>query len=309
MKTIRKSTMAVASAALVMALTACGGNDDTKASDGKSSASGRSGDAVVGKRTDAPAVLKAALAKMAQQNSYRTVETARTGTEPESRVEMRFRNEPEATEVKTLGQKNTPSGGTHMISVDGVSYMATSDVPGKSWFTMDDLDSGPKSSASPQEKPGEKSGEKKEPPKENPGRRVQGSMKKWVSALLAASKDLRHVGAETVGGRATDHYRGTLVLADLEHYEGPVMPKEYRDLYLLQTRKSGMEKAEIDVWVDKDGFIAKEEEKGRTPQGDERITEEFSDYGADPRIQAPDRKDVATWSEYVASAGKNRTRG
>ncbi|MFH8557980.1 LolA-like protein [Streptomyces celluloflavus] len=295
MKTIRKTAMAVTSAALIMGLTACGSG--TKSSEGKGS-SNRSGDAT-GKRADAPTVLKAALEKMAQQNSYRTVETGKTGSEPESRAEMTFQNEPEATETKTFGgkSKGAASGGTHILSVGGVLYLATSDVPGKSWYTMEDLDSAPKPSAPSQGKSGEK-------PKENPERRVQGAMKKWVSALLAVSKDLRHIGRETVGSRAADHYRGTVVLADLERYEGPAMTKEYRDLYLLQTKKSGMDKAQIDVWVDEDGLIVKEEEKGRTPKGDERITEEFSDYGVDPKIKAPDRKDVASWSEYVASAGK-----
>ncbi|MYU52542.1 MULTISPECIES: LolA-like protein [Streptomyces] len=295
MKTIRKTAMAVTSAALIMGLTACG--SDTKSSEGKD-ASSRPGDAT-GKRADAPAVLKAALEKMAQQNSYRTVETGKTGSEPESRAEMTFQNEPEATETKTFGgkSKGAASGGTHILSVGGVLYLATSDVPGKSWYTMEDLDSAPKPSAPSQ-------GKSREKPKENPERRVQGAMKKWVSALLAVSKDLRHIGRETVGSRAADHYRGTVVLADLERYEGPAMTKDYRDLYLLQTKKSGMDKAQIDVWVDEDGLIVKEEEKGRTPKGDERITEEFSDYGVDPKIKAPDRKDVASWSEYVASAGK-----
>ncbi|GAA0345034.1 hypothetical protein [Streptomyces blastmyceticus] len=302
MKTIRKTAMAVTSAALVMGLAACG--SDTKSSESKGGSSGRADDAT-GKRADAPAVLKAALEKMTQQNSYRTVETGKTGNEPESRAEMTFQNEPEATETKTSGEKSkgTASGGTHLLSIGGVMYMATSDVPGKSWYTMDDLDSAPKTPEPSQGKSGEK-------PKENPGRRVQGSMKKWVSALLAVSKDLRHVGGETVGGRAADHYRGTVVLADLEHYEGPAMTKDYRDRYLLQTKKSGMDKTQIDVWVDEKGLIAKEEERGRSPKGDGRITEEFSDYGVDPKIKAPDRKDVATWSEYVASAGKNyRTHG
>lgn len=294
MKTIRKTAIAVTSAALVMGLAACGSGNgsDSKASDGNG---GRSGDAAVGQRADAPAVLKAALAKMAQQNSYRTVETGKSGSEPESRAEIAFQNEPEATETKTSGEK---SESTHLLSIGDVMYIATSDIPGKSWYTMDELDSAPKTPAP--------SGEKL---KENPRRRVQGSMKKWVSALLAVSKDLRHTGRETVAGRATDHYRGTVVLADLEHYEGPAMTKDYRDLYLLQTKKSGMDKTEIDVWVDKDGLIAKEEEKGRSPKGDERITEEFSDYGVDPKIKAPDRKDVAAWSEYVAAAGKNRRHG
>ncbi|MEV5238363.1 hypothetical protein AB0K89_04430 [Streptomyces cinnamoneus] len=291
MKAIRKSVMAAASAALVMGLAACGGQG-TKAPDAVDGSSARPGGAAAGERADAPAVLKAAMEKMAQQNSYRTVETARTGNEPESRAEMAFRNEPEATEVKTPD--------THMVSVGHASYMATTDIPGKSWFAMDEPNSGAqKPTASPST-----------PPKENAGRRVAGSVKKWVGALLAASKDLKRVGGETVGGRATDHYRGTVVLADLKNYQGPAMTKDYRDLYLLQSGKAGMEKAEIDVWVDKSGFIAKEEEKGRTPKGDERITEEFSDYGVDPKIKAPDAKDVATWSEYVAAGSKRyRTHG
>ncbi|WP_030674495.1 hypothetical protein [Streptomyces rimosus] len=292
MKAIRKSVTAAISAALVMGLAACGSHD-TKASDAKGGSSDRPGGAAAGERADAPAVLKAALAKMARQNSYRTVETAKTGDEPESRTDMAFRNEPEASEIKTAT--------VHMLSVDGTSYMATKDVPGKSWFTSAEAESATKKqpAASPST-----------PAKENAGRRVAGSMKKWVGALLAASKDLKHVGRETVGGRAADHYRGTVVLADLKNYEGPAMTKDYRDLYLLQSGTSGLKKTQIDVWVDDNGFIAKEEEKGRTPKGDERITEEFSDYGADPKIKAPDPKDVATWSQYVASRGKdNRTHG
>lgn len=293
MNIFRKSALAVTAGALVMGLTACGGGDGAKSSDGSDGKKG-SGGAAAAKRPDAPVVLKAALAKMEGQSSYKTVETAKTGSEPETRAEMKFRNEPEATEIKSLGEK---SKGTHILSVGGVTYMATDQVPGKHWFTMDDLGSAPKKPAAPAGKSGEK-------PKENPERRIQGSMKKWVGALLAGSKDLRHVGVETVGGRPTDRYRGTVVLADLEHYEGPAMAKEYRDLYLLQTKKSGMKQTEIDVWVDRDNLIAKEEERGSTPKGDERITEEFSDYGMDPKLVAPDRKDVASWQEYVASAGK-----
>ncbi|GAA0445033.1 hypothetical protein ABZ951_02305 [Streptomyces sp. NPDC046215] len=290
MKAIRKSVMAAASAALVMGLAACGGHD-TKAADAEDGSSARPGGAAAGKRADAPVVLKAAVAKMAQQNSYRTVETSKTGDEPEARAEMVFQNEPEATEVKTAE--------THMLSVDGVSYMATKDVPGKSWFTTDE----------PAAKAEQPAASPSTPPKENAYRRVGGSVKKWVGALLAVSKDLKHVGGDTVGGRVTDHYRGTVVLADLKNYEGPAMTKDYRDVYVLQTGESGTQKAEIDVWVDKDGFIAKEEEKGRTSKGDQRITEEFSDYGVAPKLRAPDSKDVATWSEYVAAGSKSyRTR-
>lgn len=152
MKTIRKTAMAVTSAALIMGLTACGSG--TKSSEGKGS-SNRSGDAT-GKRADAPTVLKAALEKMAQQNSYRTVETGKTGSEPESRAEMTFQNEPEATETKTFGgkSKGAASGGTHILSVGGVLYLATSDVPGKSWYTMEDLDSARSRRRRPRGSPG-----------------------------------------------------------------------------------------------------------------------------------------------------------
>ncbi|MGP8296550.1 hypothetical protein ACTPOK_00965 [Streptomyces inhibens] len=267
--------VAVAGAALTMVLAGCGGGSDRGgASRGKNEADGR--------RTDARAVLMAAVKKTGKQTSYKTVQTGEGGSD---RSEMLFQKEPAATVIKAWGKKSpiNPSGFHHMIFLGGATYVKSDKVPGKSWYTMDlggDSDSNDSSDS-----------------------RAAGYIREFAGAL-AATESTKWVGEEKVGGHPADHYRGTVVLDELAKYTGPAIKKDVRDYYVELAKKQGMNSVVIDMWVGKDDLVLKSQESGKGKKGQEVLVEEYSDFGAVPKITAPPAKTVATWDEFIAGKAK-----
>ncbi|QNP70813.1 hypothetical protein IAG44_16130 [Streptomyces roseirectus] len=94
--------------------------------------------------------------------------------------------------------------------------------------------------------------------------------------LLLASRDVREVGRETVRGRRTTHYSGS-VDSDASH---------------VTTER-------VDVWVDERHLLVKKVEKGVTADGAYSQTAYYSDYGTKVAAERPPAKDTADFSELV----------
>ncbi|TGA91861.1 hypothetical protein [Streptomyces sp. MZ04] len=264
-------------AALTIMAAGCGGDGGSDRGDaGKDN--GKGGDdkshARTDARADARAVLLAAAKKTGAQTSYKTVQTGQGGTD---RSEMLYQRKPAATVIKAEVTKSAaaPDGISHMVSLGGTTYVKTDKVPGKSWYSMD-IGGG---AGAP---------------------RAAGYVPEFAGAL-AATKSTKWIAEEKVGGHPADHYRGTVVLSELADYTGPALDEDLRDAYVEGAEKQGMKSVVIDMWVGKDDLVLKSRETGEGSKGREVINEEYSAFGAVPKIAAPVAGTVATWDEFISA--------
>ncbi|MFC8449262.1 hypothetical protein [Kitasatospora sp. NPDC057223] len=224
----------------------------------------------------AAAALRAAAAKAAKQNSYRT---ARTGPAGSGQRSLMVFDGTKASEIESWGNPEYGSSGDghrHMILMDGLMYSRAENLPGKSWLSM-------------------KFGSS------------EAGAKGFLSALLgslATSDDVARVATEDVGGRPAEHYRGTVELTALAGYRGAAINWFERDMFVREAEDHGLAKVGIDVWIGADGLPVKAQESGSGSKGAYSVTEEYSAFGADPRITAPAAADVIAMDDLL---GGDRT--
>ncbi|MFE9408135.1 hypothetical protein ACFYN0_04970 [Streptomyces sp. NPDC006704] len=272
----------VGTVVLSVGLTACGGSGtsgsgtgggDAKKQDAKSAAA-------ASQRKDAASVLPAAAKKMGEQNSYRTRQSGASADEPSS--DMAWQRTPFFSSMRIHGNKtaDNPSGETYLVDTADGAYTKTDKIPGKDWFKIDP------------------SGEKK-----TDMSRSRGLVTELLGALNATGSG-KWVGSEQIGGHPTDHFRGTVNIAELAKYQGAAMTKDSHDWYVDVMRKNGKEQAVIDVWVGKDDLVAKSQETSSGEKGQETIVEEYSDYGTSLKAEVPPADKVATFDEYIDALSK-----
>ncbi|MET9413930.1 hypothetical protein ABZY03_07010 [Streptomyces klenkii] len=274
MKAIRKSVMAATGIALALSLAACGGGGGQKPDeDGADKAL---------KAADPVTALKAAAAKGAEQNTFRTKGT-RKDKDGEYVTEGAFQVKPPASEMKDVGPKTPelPDGVSHMITVGDKMYFNGEKVPGKKWWTFS-VEGADKS---------------KDPSTELFVR---------LTSALATSKDVKNTGVETVGGRRAARFQGTVVVSELAAYKGDAMQDKDRDFTVKQWKQEGVEKAVLTVWVGQDGAVAKTEESGKGSEGEYRRADEYRDWGADPGIKPPPAAETATEKEVMEAEMKKQ---
>ncbi|WP_159047897.1 hypothetical protein [Streptomyces sp. WM6378] len=258
----------VGSLVLAVGLTACGGGG-TSGGDGKKSGASAS------QRMNAGAVLAAAAKKTREQNSYRTRQSG--GSSEDGVTDMAWQRTPFFSSMQVHGKKtkDNPSGETYLVDTADGAYTKTDKIPGKDWFKID-----PSSD------------------KKSDRSRSRGLLTEFLGALNATGT-AKWIGTEQVGGRPTDHFQGTVTIAELAKYQGPAMDKESHDWYVDVMQKGGKEQAVIDVWVGKDGLVAKSREVSSGKKGQEQIVEEYSDYGTGLKAEVPPADRVATFDEYI----------
>ncbi|MBZ6473637.1 hypothetical protein [Streptomyces griseocarneus] len=269
MKAIRSCVTAAAGAALVCGLTACGGTGE-------------------GGTPTPHAALKAAALKTTQQNSYRTKRwTKGDGKEPSSREELAFQRKPELDEKKHWRPGSAEASRT--LRTPDADYIKKPGAQGGKWVKMDnDLGPVPRRPVDPEIK-----------------KRSEGYLPNMIGSL-ATAKNLEKAGEETVNGRPTTHFKGTVVPLEMEEYKGDVMNGAVRDHFASERKIAHHVKAEIDLWIGEDDLVVKAQEVARTSQGEIRTVEEYSDYGVDPRITIPRGDDVVSFDRVKPeSAGKN----
>ncbi|MFG3285579.1 hypothetical protein [Streptomyces sp. NPDC048111] len=277
MKVVRKIRACVVPVAgalvLSVGLTACGGG-------GAGDSAAAKGGAGESQRTDATAVLTAAAKKTGEQNSYRTHQSGGSATEPSS--DMAWQRTPFFSSMLIHGTKSAdnPTGETYLVDTADGAYTKTDKIPGKDWFKIDSSGG-----------------------KQTDTSRSRGLLTEFLGALNATGS-AKWVGTEQVGGRPTDHFRGTVNFAQLAAYQGPAMSKESHDWYVDTMRKGGKEQAVIDVWVGKDDLVAKSREVSSGQKGQETIVEEYTAYGTSLKAEIPPKDRVATFDEYIEALSK-----
>lgn len=124
-------------------------------------------------------------------------------------------------------------------------------------------------------------------------------------ALLLDSPNVKHVGSEKIDGVETRHYKGTLTVDEmLESNEGldVLSAKERKDL-LATIEKSGIEGYDTEVWVNEDDYPVKMIVGMDTPQGEVKISANYSDYGAKASVQTPPAADTVDLFEMLGGLG------
>ncbi|HBF84764.1 MULTISPECIES: hypothetical protein [Streptomyces] len=188
-----------------------------------------------------------------------------------------------------------------MLMLDNVMYMdmgeqAVPEMDGKRWMKMD--------LAAIAEQSGDAAAQKEltsglESANQDPSQQL---------AVLLGSPNLKHVGAEKIGGVDTEHYKGSLTVDEMVEANESLdvlSDKERKDL-LDGMEKSGIKGYDTEVWVDEDGYPIRMNVGIDSPQGEIRMTADYSDYGTAASVQAPpagETFDLAQMLEELGAAG------
>ncbi|MER5433876.1 hypothetical protein [Streptomyces sp. NPDC002588] len=116
--------------------------------------------------------------------------------------------------------------------------------------------------------------------------------------LLLASGDVHKVGEETVRGRQTTHYSGTVDVADLAEKNSNLSRSQLDELKKT-LEQGGVTTETVDIWVDDQDLLVKKIEKGETSSGAYNQTAYYSDYGTHVSVEEPPASDTADFSELV----------
>ncbi|MEV8351509.1 hypothetical protein ACFVTT_11710 [Streptomyces niveus] len=130
-------------------------------------------------------------------------------------------------------------------------------------------------------------------------------------ALLLDSPNVKHVGSEKIDGVEARHYKGTLTVDEmLESNEGldVLSAKERKDL-LAGIEKSGIKGYDTEVWVNEDDYPVKMIVGMDTPQGEVKISANYSDYGAKASVQTPPAADTVDLFEMLGGLGEESGAG
>lgn len=113
-------------------------------------------------------------------------------------------------------------------------------------------------------------------------------------ALLMESPSLKHVGPAKVDGVETQHYKGTLSLKEMMEANSAfeTVPEKDREKLTEMMEKSELEGYRTQVWVNSDDLPVKMDVIMETPDGDIRVIQTFSDYGAAVKVAPPAEKDT-----------------
>ncbi|MFF3909258.1 hypothetical protein ACFYZJ_25485 [Streptomyces sp. NPDC001848] len=109
--------------------------------------------------------------------------------------------------------------------------------------------------------------------------------------LLLASGDVRRVGEETVRGRRTTHYSGT------------VTPASLTGALKEQLEQAGVTKETVDLWVDDDDLLVKKTERGELSSGRMSSTAYYRDYGVKVTAPRPPQPDTADFEDLLGTRG------
>ncbi|MEU3980208.1 hypothetical protein AB0F77_08875 [Streptomyces sp. NPDC026672] len=124
--------------------------------------------------------------------------------------------------------------------------------------------------------------------------------------LLLASGDVRKVGEETVSGKRTTHYSGTVNVAALAARGSDLSAGQVADLK-KQLTQAGVTTETVDIWVDDQDLLVKKVEKADMAAGAMTQTAYYSDYGVKVSAEAPQASDTEDFAELMKKQGGTGT--
>jgi hypothetical protein len=117
--------------------------------------------------------------------------------------------------------------------------------------------------------------------------------------LLLASGKVKKAGSETVKGKKTDHYSGTLEVAELARMQSKKLSEKDLDQLSDQLRQQGFKTEKVDVWIDGDDLLVKKQERAEGKYGKLDSTVFYSDYGTEVSIEAPSASDTMPFEKAL----------
>jgi hypothetical protein len=279
---------AAAGLAVALSLTACKGTADKGATSGEGKPGGvhlTAGQDALAKVSSQTAGLKSFRATMSMSTGIPGLQTHFKGKlayQLKPALAMRF-------DVPSMSVGSRKSQGFSEILVGNQLYMkmpALAARSGKPWIgvSLDKL----KESSGVDPKAMQNQGSQGDP-----------SMN---AKMLTASKDVRSVGTETVGGVSTTHYRGTFNFQDAL----AKLDSEQRAQAQKSMGKAGIDKMAFDIWVD--GQQLPRKMNMATPPGaklDIKMTMIYTAFNAPLSITAPPKSQVADGSDLMGGGGAN----
>ncbi|MGX1840059.1 hypothetical protein [Streptomyces diastaticus] len=301
----RRVAVPAAAVAMVLGLAACEGGDSESKGEGKAADSAPKAMS----RADAGKALNAVYKNTSEAKSAKVKMTMSMpeGTPGGGDMEMSgvMGWDPTVLDMTMSGsalQESDPTAPTSSrVIMDGdVMYVdmgaeAAKETDGRRWMKMDlgDL-------AEQMEKSGEAGGGEMakamtgglENMNQDPAQQI---------ALLMESPNLKHVGPAKVGGEETQHYKGTLSLKEMldANTAFDTLPEKDRKELVEAMETSGLEGYQTQLWVNDDDLPVKMDVTMETPEGDVRIVQTFSDYGAAAKVEAPAEKDTLDFMDLL----------
>ncbi|MET7647281.1 hypothetical protein ABZS83_27365 [Streptomyces sp. NPDC005426] len=118
-----------------------------------------------------------------------------------------------------------------------------------------------------------------------------------VKSLLA-SGDVKEVGKEKVRGVATTHYSGTVDVADLTAKNSKLDAGQLAALK-KQLNDAGITTETVDIWVDENDLLVKKSERGQMKTGELNTTVFYSDYGTKVSVERPPAGETVAFKELL----------
>lgn len=182
----------------------------------------------------------------------------------------------------TEGDPKAPDK-ARMLWIDNVLYMdvgaaAAKEMDGKQWVKMD-LDS-----------IAEQVGDEKVAKQMTGGLDSMNQDPAQQLAMLLDSPNLKHVGSAKVDGVQTQRYKGRLTVKEMMESNkdlSDVLSKSEREEMLKNAEKSGIKGYDTEVWVNEDDYPVRMDIGIKSPDGTVKMTQKFSDYGAEAKVTAP----------------------
>ncbi|GAA4782743.1 hypothetical protein GCM10023329_36100 [Streptomyces sanyensis] len=294
---IRRAGAAAVALAAVVGIAGCTGGDD-KAAEAPAKAKLQS-------REAATEALTASFSKTREAKSAKVHMTiALPGSAAAGSMEMDgvLGWNPGAMDMTVKGEsfQQNPStpGEVRMIMQDGVIYLdmgadATADMDGKRWMKLD------------MTALAEQSGDKDLQKQLTGGLDNMNQDPAAQLAILLESPNLKHVGSEKIGGVDTEHYKGSLTVAEMLEADSSldILTPEEREELLGNVEQVGAEGYDIEVWVNGDGYPVRMNVGMDTPEGAVAVTAEYSDYGAGIAVETPPADQTVDFMEMMAELG------
>ncbi|MBO8191401.1 hypothetical protein ITI46_06810 [Streptomyces oryzae] len=130
----------------------------------------------------------------------------------------------------------------------------------------------------------------------NPARSVQ---------LVLASGKVKALGTETVRGKKTTHYSGTISVSELTRMQSKDLSEEDLQSLEQQFKQQGLKKEKIDLWIDENDLLVKKHEVAKSTDGATGVdaTNYYSDYGTPVNVTAPPVGETSDAAQLMKSGG------
>ncbi|MGW7356760.1 hypothetical protein ACWGI0_08945 [Streptomyces sp. NPDC054802] len=125
-------------------------------------------------------------------------------------------------------------------------------------------------------------------------------------ALLLQSPNLKHIGPQQIDGVDTQHYKGSLTVAEMLEANksfGVLTPEERKEL-LAGIEKSGIEGYDTEVWVNEDGYPVRMDVGIDSPVGTVEMVANYSDYGVKSEVKAPPASETFDFTKMLEGLGE-----